>query len=388
MSAQMDTGPARGKMVKSKFRSMLDRISQNAVERLGLPLLVFVLLLGGWSALQRDFDIRANHDSQVYLGMAEDPSHFTEAPFGFRIITPAAAHLFPDPRLGFAAVSLAALTLAAMAFYFYLEESLGRRAGLAGLAMFLSSAACREILINTIQVDAGLFLAMALSLPLMRHRRWYILAGLLSLAVFQKEAVLLLLLPVAAWFLLSGEKRRAAPATVLLFPLAAYALLHFSPLLYGYVPRSYTYFSLQNIALVSSYERHWGHPAMVLASSFVRCFGPCWILLPFALRRAEGLQKCLALLLVPVFWSMLFVTDWVRLLAMAFPAVIPPVCALRFRSGTLALFLLSMVALTYVLPELAFGKATKASLTLLFLSVGIAAGMDALRRSGWGAASG
>jgi hypothetical protein len=105
------------------------------------------------------FDLPA-FDAYAYVAMAEDPRFFTVAPWGYRVLAPALAHVAaggePTRVLrAFRAVNLGALLAAAVLLWLFQRRlGLAPRVALAGAAAFALSPPVAELLRNPFLADA------------------------------------------------------------------------------------------------------------------------------------------------------------------------------------------------------------------------------------------
>lgn len=135
---------------------------------------------------------------------------------------------------------------------------------------------------------------------------------------------------------------------VFILPILTYGVLHYSPFVWGTIPPSYGYFSVENVSAVMEYIARWGSIPKVLSAALLYTFGACWFLAPLAAPRAASFVRLSSIFLVPLFLSIPFVTDWDRILAYGFPVIIPLVCAIHWRTVPAGLFLFLLAVTMFV----------------------------------------
>jgi len=161
-------------------------------------------------------------DPHVYAAMAESPSYFTVAPWGYRLLTPWVVQQFrPRDRLeAFRVVTLASFWLAAGLLFLFLRRlGHGEPASLAAVAAFALSSPVLVAVRMPVMVDPlALLLLVAFLLAVERGADIAVCAALLALGVLSKELTLLLppLVFLARW-------RREGPLRALLSTLLAVA---------------------------------------------------------------------------------------------------------------------------------------------------------------------
>ncbi len=157
-----------------------------------LAALVALLALGLQQRCVADPHVRYDRfslpafDAYVHVAMAERPAVFTVAPWGYRVLAPAAAAALPGNAVqGFRRLAFLSLFAAAVLLFFFLRRvGLGEASALAGIAAFALSPPVAESL-------RYVFLAEPLSVALE-------VAFLLALATGAATGVLALLLTVWA----------------------------------------------------------------------------------------------------------------------------------------------------------------------------------------------
>jgi hypothetical protein len=148
------------------------------------------------------FDLPA-FDAYVYVAMAEEPRVFTVAPWGYRVLTPALAHLAAggDPTRvlrGFRLVNTVALAAAAVLLWWFARRlGFAPGAALAGTAIFALSPPVAELVRNPFLADAvGVALETGFLLAVESGVAWPGLALLAATGALAKESFLLVV-PVA-----------------------------------------------------------------------------------------------------------------------------------------------------------------------------------------------
>lgn len=164
-------------------------------------------------------------DAYAYVAMAEEPAVFTLAPWGYRLLTPAAARALPGHSAGGYRYLTAAALLAASVLLFVLLRRLGADTlpALLGVAVFAVSAPAKEALALRFLVEpvtVALFVAFLLALETGAGTGR--LALLLALGTLSKEAFLAFA-PAVAFARWRGLGARRALATALLAAAPAVA---------------------------------------------------------------------------------------------------------------------------------------------------------------------
>jgi hypothetical protein len=153
-------------------------------------------------------------DAYAYLAMAEHPSFFTVAPWGYRVLTPWLVHSLPVANVarGFRYVTLASLTLAGGLLFLFLRR-LGHdpRAALVGVVAFALSPPVGEAIRNPFLAEPlGIVLVLAFLLALEAGAGLAVYGLLAVLAALCKEGLLALLLPLVFFGLRDREGTRRA----------------------------------------------------------------------------------------------------------------------------------------------------------------------------------
>jgi hypothetical protein len=160
--------------------------------------------------------------------MAEHPSFFTVAPWGYRVLTPWLVHVLPVGNMarGFRYVTLSSLTLAGGLLFLFLRR-LGHdpRAALLGVVAFALSPPVGEAIRNRFLAEplgSVLVLAFLLALEAAAGLPVYVLLALL--AALCKEGLLAALLPLVFFGLREREGTRRALVALAVVSIPAVAL--------------------------------------------------------------------------------------------------------------------------------------------------------------------
>ena len=134
-------------------------------------------------------------DAYAYVAMAESPSVFTVAPWGYRVLTPTLVHLFPgSPVRGFRNHMFLGLGLAAVLLFLFLRRvGHGEVPSLLATAAFAVSPAVAEVIRYPFLVEpVTLALEIAFLLAIQTGRGLATLALLATLGALSKELSLML----------------------------------------------------------------------------------------------------------------------------------------------------------------------------------------------------
>ena len=169
-------------------------------------------------------------DAYAYLAMAEHPSFFTVAPWGYRVLTPWLVHTLPVGNVarGFRYVTLGSLTLAGGLLFLFLRR-LGHDppAALVGVAAFALSPPVGEAIRNRFLAEPiGIVLVAAFLVALEARLGWAVYGLLAVLAALCKEGLLAVLLPLVFFALRDreGTPRALASFAVVSVPAIAVAV--------------------------------------------------------------------------------------------------------------------------------------------------------------------
>lgn len=259
-------------------------------------------------------------DALLYTRMAQAPTHFTKAPWGYRIMTPWLVHVLPLPTTeGFLLITILGLAGAATAIgYLCRAIGLSGRSCIAAGALFLLSYASVFDIVDFRLIDPLAYCGTALFLlALIRDR--LSCAGLCILATtMDKEWGLFLIGPlvIMLW------RRRQHPRSVcipialgVVAPVLAYLLVRHWP---GFGDRDYTrYYSLDLLQRMVALHHSDLLPSLLDAGLLVWLIAPLgWRQVPAPLRAATTLVPAAAI-------QILFATDAARMLAYAIIPLLP-----------------------------------------------------------------
>ncbi|MBN2368863.1 MAG: hypothetical protein JXO72_00075 [Vicinamibacteria bacterium] len=105
-----------------------------------------------------------SYDAYAYVAMAESPSFFTVAPWGYRLLTPLVVHALPGRNSirGFLLASVAGLTLGALFLFLFLRRlGHGSIIALAAVTFFCLSPPAADAVLHGINTDALAALLLA-----------------------------------------------------------------------------------------------------------------------------------------------------------------------------------------------------------------------------------
>jgi hypothetical protein len=275
------------------------------------------------------FDLPA-FDSHVYIAMAEHPTVFTVAPWGYRLLTPALVHVLPVRTVvkGFRMLTLGALALSGVLLYLYLRR-LGHREALAlgSVAVYGLSPPVAEALRYRFLVEPLTFaLELAFLLAIELGAGAPALGLLAAVGTLSKE-FFLLLLPLIYLRRRGVAGDRAALAMTAVAAIPALALLvllrlGWTPGIHVPWPRPGLELLGAAVARVSESWREWWLDALLLGITPLTLAG--------ALRPAARPLRlpCAYLFVVAFVLPFLnpvtfFPRDISRLLVYALPAVLP-----------------------------------------------------------------
>ena len=301
-----------------------------------LALVVALAALGLQERLVSDPHIRYDRfslpafDAYVHVAMAERPAVFTVAPWGYRVLAPAAAAALPGNAVqGFRRLAFLSLLAAAVLLHFFLRRlGLGELPALLGVAAFALSPPVAESL-RYVFLDEPLSsaLQMAVLLALASGAGTGVLALLLTAWALAKE-----LWPLFLPLVLLREWRRG-PRAALAATLAAAA----GPLSVTLILREWWWRPpseatvtghsgwLEAAAIALASWRQWAGPMLILGLTPLAAVGALrYRARPFAVRYG---WLAAILLVVPLFAASyvsgsFFAADVTRLLLYALPMLI------------------------------------------------------------------
>lgn len=342
------------------------------------------------------FDIQGaspRFDGDIYRKMAEHPRTFYEAPFSFRVLTPLLVWTLPiTSRAGFAAATVIGVAGTAALLFLYVRTSDDQAAGLRAVAYFALTGGVVFVFIDPWLVDPATMLLSMLTFLLVRqgHVGWATVTA--CAAVANHEYAMIMLLPLAlAHFFERGRRFDRRLVAFVGLPILVYVLLRRTPLLYGYIPPSFPFRSVDYLQdqfdLRLTIDGGFGNAGLyAIAGSF----GGTWVLAASGFRGAPRFLRATALMVPLVLVLPVLAADWDRMLSVAFPAVLPLAARVRVRAWILVPFLaveaglagLMIERVTTVYNDIAFALPTghfedrNTALTALLL--GVAAGLALL----------
>jgi hypothetical protein len=259
----------------------------------------------------------------AYVKMARHPLSFPDDQTGYRLLTPLIVHILPmSVRTGYTLVTVVALAATAAALFALLCRF--APVDIAGVVTvcLLGTGAVRDALLVRQVVDPISLLAIVLTMYLLVAGKHWWLGPVVALAVLNHDANLSLLVPVLA----VGTARRFAPraawVAALALPIATYALVHFTPVVFGHVPPAYHYLSLANVRTVVHREVHvFGNlPVAITDGLLLMSLGPLWLGLAH-LPKASPRLKLLSTYLLTLPYNAAIGSDWDRVGTFVFPVV-------------------------------------------------------------------
>lgn len=356
----------------------IGRAGENKTYHAGMVFLISLAALVPLYFFLHDELAGQRGDALFYMEMARRPFTVTAAPFCYRVLSPLIVWLLPlGVSPGFLILTFAGLAATAATLYVYLREFYAHQRALFGVGLFLFSPCVTWNLQNPYLVDPLSYFFIVLAFLLLRREKWLGLTLALAVGVLAKETVLFVLVFIAAVAIFKYRLRPLSRwAMIFICPCLVYAAVRYAPLLWGAAPPAYSYLSEHNLYIV---WRKRDELAKIVISTFLYSFGVCWLLLPWALRRAERFIQLSAVFLIPVFLSVVIVTDWIRILAYAFPVVIAAVCAIRWRAVPAAIFVALYGVTTVVMFPLPPSSSKYLSTSVLII-VGVALAVIEFRR--------
>jgi len=270
-------------------------------------------------------------DAYVHVAMAERPAVFTVAPWGYRVLAPAAAAALPGNAVqGFRRLAFLSLLVAAVLLFFFLRRvGLGELPALVGVAAFALAPPVAESL-RYVFLDEPLSSALEVSflLALASGAGTGVLALLLTVWALAKD-----LWPVFVPLVLLRQWRRGPrPALAATLAVAAGPLL-VTLILRGWwwrppagAPEAGGPTLLSAAALALESWRQWVWPMLLLGLTPLAIVGsPSRRARPFAARYG---WLALVLVIVPLFAASyvsgsFFAADVTRLLLYALPLLLP-----------------------------------------------------------------
>jgi hypothetical protein len=275
-------------------------------------------------------------DGPYYLAMAAGAEG--NPPWSFHILTPRLAGFISpnNPLNGFAWIAATCFVLTAVTMVLILRKVYKFQVvdQVLGVALFMTTCTGTFMFRNYYLTDSLSYMLLGFACAAVLYRRDALLAVISSIAVFNRETAFFIF-PV--WILFNFG---TAPIRILvkrfvliLAPVvAAYVVLHHTPLVLGHTPAHFNYLAPQNVAMIWKSNLSWlgtGNVFYGLAICIFLAYGPVWFLAAFGCYRAitrlqwQDMRPLIALcaLILPVA-ATLIVVDWRRGFQPLFPAVI------------------------------------------------------------------
>ena len=264
-------------------------------------------------------------DALVYVRIAIQPTRFTAAPWGYRLLTPWLIHLLPLPILtGFFVVTVAGLGIAATAIGLICSSiRLSLRSSLIAPILFLLSYAGVYNLHNFALIDALAYVGTTFCLLFLVNNSLHLAALCILVTTIDKEwgIFLIPMLILAIWKQRDrGTKILLAPITTgCLAPLGYYLAVRHWP---GFGDQAYNHY--YTLSLVRQMLMLHQSDIVVTLLDANLLF---WILAPLGWRTLPPSFR-VSLWIVPIALAqLLFATDGTRMLAYSYPCLIPLVLA-------------------------------------------------------------
>jgi hypothetical protein len=272
----------------------------------------------------------ANHIA-CYNAMAVNPRLATAAPFAFRVLIPFTVHLLPVAAwIGFHIVTAVAIAAAGVLLFDLVEREFGTVQGMLAVALLWTSGAVSLSLRAPGRIDAALLFFGVATMYLARRVGWWWAAAAVAVGISAHELTAMYLVPlvVAAW---PAMRQRSL---LLVLPAAVvFVVLHFTPLLYGYVIAPYPALSAGNREMIRSLEEaRAGGLLQAGLQAAVVALGLAWVLAAMGWRRCPPFYRAMATVLIPAVAAFAIAADWDRLLSMGALLLIPMACCALQRS--------------------------------------------------------
>ena len=348
-----------------------------------LCLCTALAVLGLFFAMNSSGVIHRSGDSSWYLAVARDPFVFQEAPYSFRVLTPLIVGAFPflAPEKAFAVVSVVSLIVTGVLLHVFLRRMLGSSSAANwGLCLFLLCGTTLQTLYFPVLVDPLAYCFVQAGFILGALGRWRLAAVTLAVGVIAKEHVIFAV-PALMVFSRTTEKPALLWSTALLaiLPAAFYGFLHYTPFVFGSVPRSYGYFSVENIRFVLAWVSQWGSLPKVAVSSLLLSFNVLWLMAVIGFVRSGAALRATAILPLCLLPTFFIATDWQRMLYFAFPSVIALAATLPLKRP-IQYTILAVLGLLGIWVPFSPSSGAKHLVTGALLAVGAVATLPALPR--------
>lgn len=234
------------------------RTRTSIIERLGdgrIAVAIFVAVaVAGFVALPH-LDIQGNHpisDGSLYGTMARHPGKYYATLYfaeehPFRVLTPWMVWaLSLRPQIGFALFTVLGIAGSAAILYLYARTFVDRAGALRAVAFFVLVGDVLFLLLDPWLVDGLTMLLSILGFLLVRRRHLGWATLVLCLGVANQGGVLLVVATlVIANLVDTGWDWRARLLPFVGLPVLVYVVLHYTPLLYGFVPPAHRVWSAE-----------------------------------------------------------------------------------------------------------------------------------------------
>ena len=300
-------------------------------------------------------------DGRTYLDMAK--GNHGVAPWSFHVLTPRlAGALFPDnPSVGFfwiAAVSFVGTAILIDLLLRGVRLDLTLRERVLGVTLFIGCGTATQMFRAYYMTDSLSYFLLAASCTASVYRLDSLVALTTFVGVFNRETALFVL-PV--WLAMnigtSSVLQIAKRLALVMGPaVAGYVILHFTPLILGFMPAHFDYMSWANILTLWNTTLAWLGTDNIyygLAICIFLAYGPLWFM---AAAGALSLSQyawtrrrptiSLWILALPVLFTLLIV-DWKRGFQPLFPAmIVSSVIGIRQLSAARPRYCWSLLAAT------------------------------------------
>jgi len=321
-------------------------------------------------------------DALFYLHMAVQPTRFTAAPWGYRLLTPWLIHILPLPPLtGFFVVTVLGLSMTAITIGLLCSSiGLSRRGVMTAPILFLCSYAGVYNLYNFALVDALAYAGTTLCLLFLARTSFRAAAFCVLVTTIDKEwgIFLIPILALALWRLHGTQAAAVLSSAIIggVAPVLFYLLIRHWPGFGGHAYSNYYDFALvrQMLFLHSS----------DIIPTLLDANVSLWILAPLGWRAAHPTLRISTLLVPAAMAQLLFATDGTRMLVYTYPCLIPLALAaldrLSFWRWAISLCLL-LIAGSHLLLMLLGSSATFIDVRFVVLTTLTIVALQANKRS-------
>ncbi len=265
---------------------------------------------------------RPSPDAAYYLAMSKRPFTFTIAPFGYRILSPLLVHLMPvSIDCGWKILAALSILAAQGTLLLFLNDlGFSARYWMLGVAFLGFSYIGIRVVTQPISPDPlNTFLLMLLFIGTIRQQPT-LSGAALALGALNRASMLLF----APIYYFGRQKigTRIEPllkCALLALPAVAVVMAVRFLLFHHSQPFAHT-----DVLDVVQYQARRGNLLLAITGHFAFTYSFLWLLAPAGLRQAPPvLRKLSYAIVVIVMIHCFFAADWGRMIALAFPVVIP-----------------------------------------------------------------